>query len=88
MAAVTLVRRKADELAAAALLHEALRVLNQCELPHWRTSNISEVPEMIRELARDRDDFKKMSIAYREQLAAAENEIRALAASRRKEGPL
>lgn len=80
-AALTILRRKADELAATTLLEESLRLLNAFSAPHWRASGVAEVPEMIRELARDRDDFKAMSIAYRERLADAEDEIRELRAA-------
>jgi hypothetical protein len=79
--AVTFIlKQKTDELTAVTLLEESLRLLNAFSDPHWRASNIAEVPTMIRELARDRDDFKSMSIAYREKLANAEDEIRKLRA--------
>ncbi len=76
----TSLKRRAEELAATTLLEEALRVINRFAEPHWRSSSISELPDMICELARDRDDFKKMSIAYREDLANAEDRIRELEA--------
>lgn len=77
-AVITSLKERANQLAATALLEEALRVINSVAAPHWRASSISELPEMIRELARDRDDFKTMSIAYRKQLADVEDKLREL----------
>ena len=77
-AVITSLKERGNQLAATALLEEALRVMNSFAAPHWRASSISELPEMIRELARDRDDFKTMSIAYREDLANAEDRVREL----------
>jgi hypothetical protein len=76
-AVIASLKRRGEELAASALLHEALRTLNSVAAEHWKGGSISEVPEMIRELARDRDDFKAMADAYREDLARAEVELRA-----------
>lgn len=75
-AAITSLKRRANELAATALLEEALRVLRSVAAPHWRGDSIADVPEMIRELAQDRDDFRKMAAAYREDLTKAEATIR------------
>lgn len=80
-AVITSLKERANELAATTLLEETLRVINGFAEPHWRASSISEIPDMIRELARDRDDFKRMSIAYREDLANAEEKIRKLDAA-------
>lgn len=77
-AVITSLKERANELAATALLEEALRTLNSVAADHWKGSSISEVPEMIRELARDRDDFKVMANAYREDLTRAEEKLRAL----------
>jgi len=77
-AVITSLRERANELAATTLLEEALRAINKHAAPHWRASSISELPDMIHELGRDRDDFKTISIAYREELATAEERIRAL----------
>lgn len=72
-------KERTGEVAAAALLEEALTALNAASSPHWWSGkSIAEVPEMIRELARDRDDFKTMASAYRDDLAAAEGRIRLL----------
>lgn len=76
-AVIASLKRRGEELAASALLQEGLRTLNSVAAEHWKGGSISEVPEMIRELARDRDDFKAMAAAYREDLAAAESELRA-----------
>jgi hypothetical protein len=77
-AVITSLKEHANELAATALLEETLRVINVYAEPHWRGHSISELPDMIHELARDRDDFKKMSIAYREDLATAEKRVKDL----------
>ena len=71
-AVVTSLKRRSEELAATALLQEALRTLNSVAADHWKGGSLSEVPEMIRELARDRDDFRMMAAAYREELAKLE----------------
>lgn len=78
IAVIASLKRRGEELAASALLQEALRALNSVAAEHWKGGSISEVPEMIRELARDRDDFKTMSIAYREQLSEVEKRLREL----------
>lgn len=77
-AIVTSLKERADELTAIQLLEKTLSVINSYAEPHWRGGLIYELPEMIHELARDRDDFKKMSIAYREDLAKTERRIREL----------
>lgn len=71
-AVIASLKRRGEQLAASALLQETLRTLNSVAAEHWKGGSISEVPEMIRELARDRDDFKAMAEAYRESLAKLE----------------
>ena len=75
-AVITSLKKRTNELAATALLEEAVRAINGYAGSHWRAHSISELPDMIHELARDREDFKKMSIAYRESLAKAEMRLR------------
>lgn len=75
-AAINSLKRRGEELAASALLQEALRTLNSVAAEHWNGYSISEVPEMIRELARDRDDFKALATEYRERLAKLEAQVR------------
>lgn len=77
-AVVTLLKERANEVAATALLRDSLRAINAVAAPHWKGSSLSELPDMIRELARDRDDFKTMATAYREELANAERRVKEL----------
>lgn len=77
-AVVSSLQRRASEVTATALLEETRRVLNGVAAEHWRASSIAELPEMVRELARDRDDFKSMSIAYRDELTKAEARVKKL----------
>lgn len=79
-AVIVSLKKRSNELAASALLEEARCIINEYVGPHWRAHAISELPDMIHELARDRDDFKKMSIAYREDLAKAELRVKELEA--------
>ena len=64
-----------EGLAASSLLEESLEVLTDVAAPHWRGSTIAEVPEMILDLARGRDDYKQMAESYRAQLAETEAEL-------------
>lgn len=75
-AAITSLKRRANDLAATALLEQALRELRAVAGEHWRVDGLADVPEMIQELARDREDFRKMAAAYREDLARVESELR------------
>jgi len=73
-----IIRRTAvefEDLAASSLLEEALEVLIVVAAPHWNGSTIADVPEMIQELARDRDEYKRMAESYRAQLAETEAEL-------------
>lgn len=74
-------RERSEEVRATALLKKALRVMNTYAEAHWHGNSVEELPGMIHELARDRDDFRKMSIAYREDLANAEARVRSLESS-------
>ena len=71
-AVITKARAGLEDLAAVSLLEEACEVLEEVRASHWGDSGIAAVPDMIRELARDRDDYRLMAESYREQLAAAE----------------
>ncbi len=64
-----------EDLAAASLLEEASEVLEEVRAPHWSGEGIAAVPDMIRELARDRDDYRSMAESYRKQLADSEDEL-------------
>lgn len=64
-----------EDLAASSLLEEALEALTVAAAPHWNGSTIADVPEMILDLARDRDDYKQMAESYRAQLAETEAEL-------------
>lgn len=75
-AVINSLKRRGEELAATALLQETLRALNSVAADHWKGTSISEIPEMVRELARDRDDFKALATDYRERLSKLESEVR------------
>lgn len=64
-----------EELAAVSLLEEAVETLNEASAPHWHDKSIAAVPDMIRELARDRDDYRAMAESYRERLRQLEAEL-------------
>lgn len=74
-ALVSRARTGLNGLAAASLLQEALEALTRAKAAHWGGSSIADVPEMIQELARDRDDYKRMAEDYRTQLADAEERV-------------
>lgn len=74
-ALVSRTRTGLDGLAATSLLQEAFETLTRVKAAHWCGSSIADVPEMIQELARDRDDYKRMAESYRVDLAKAEAKI-------------
>lgn len=75
MAVVAKARAGLEDLTAASLLEEAFEALCEARAAHWADDDIAAVPDMIRELARDRDDYKLMAEAYRQDLAKAEAEL-------------
>ena len=77
-AVIASLKERSNELTATMLLEETLRVINGHAEPHWHASSASELPSMISELARDRDDFRMMAASYREELAVAEARVREL----------
>ena len=74
-AVISRARAGLQDLAAASLLEEAVEALREVRASHWSSDGISAVPDMIRELARDRDDYRAMAESYREQLAEAEASV-------------
>lgn len=74
-AVVTRLRAGLQDLAAVSLLEEAAATLKEVRASHWSHEGIAAVPDMIRELARDRDDYKRMAESYRTQLAKVEAEV-------------
>jgi hypothetical protein len=74
---ISALRSRLEDLAAASLLEEALEALTESAAPHWSGTTIADVPEMVRDLARDRDDYRRMAEAYRVDLARLERELEA-----------
>ena len=74
-AVVSRLKYRFEDLAAASLLEETMEVLVVSAAPHWSGTTIADVPEMVKELARDRDDYKHMAESYRAQLAKVESDL-------------
>lgn len=74
--AISTLRNRLDDLAAASLLEEALEVLSESSAPHWSGTSIADVPEMVRDLARDRDDYRRMAEDYRADLMRLERKLK------------
>ncbi len=70
-------RERVEIVSHSVLLRETFALLNGVAAPHWMSSDLMDVPDMVRDLARDRDDYKRLSESYKHDLIRLEADLRA-----------
>ena len=78
------IRSKLDAAEAISIIKETHEALLDVAGPHWNAldgddiPDASDCPRMVRELARDRDDYRRMAEAYRAELTRLERDMHCL----------